>query len=148
MPLGVRNVAKGAKRPRTVGHDFRHFHGSFGRSVIAVLPPLVWIRRVAPNATGAVIWVSAIVVIARVVFAARLVVAVVCVRRLHIPRLTRASAHSLRLASAIILLLFAFHRFVASGGVVHRRDVLAVERREIDSRTVVRVTRVRSVPSD
>ena len=147
MPLGVRNVAKGAKRPRTIRHDFRHFNGSFGRSGIAELPPLVRIRRVAPNTAAFTIRVSTIVVIARVVFAARLVVAVF-VRRLRVPRLTRASADSLRLASAIILLLFAFCRFVASGGVVHRRDVLAVERREIDPRTVVRVTRVRSVPSD
>ena len=42
------------------------------------------------------------------------------------PCLTRASADSLRLASAIPFFSVTAHGFVASGGVVHRRDVLAV----------------------
>ena len=60
------------------------------------------------------VWIPAIVVITRVVRRPGFVVAV-SVRRLMMPRLTRAPTDSLRLASAIPLFSVTAHAFVALG---------------------------------
>ena len=93
-----------------------------------------------------VIGIAAIVVIPRVVFAPGFVLAAVRVRLLRVPSLARAAVDSFRLAPSVADFVLATDGFVASRGVVHSRDVLAVERLKIGPRTVVHVTRVRSVP--
>ena len=97
------------------------------RQRIAVLPSLVSIRRVAPNAAPIVIRVSAIVVIPCVVRRPGFVVAV-SVRRLRGPVLTRASTDSLLLASAVISFSVTAHGFVAHlmPPQARRRDISAL----------------------